>query len=509
MIEFDLQTLAPLSVDAGLLVGAMALLITDLILPPGDKKVLGWSALAILAAALLGTTALDITGASVGEAYVADGLTVLLKQLFYAAGILTILGSLEYAQREFPRRQGEYYLLLLFSILGMSLLAGARDLILLAVCFELMGIPLYVLASFSRKDGLAVEAALKLFLVGAVSTVTMMYGLSLLFAFVGSTNLAVIGEFASADANATVALGLAMTLAGMGFKIGVVPFHMWVPDTYQGASTPFVAFLSTAPKAAGVVAMMQVLGAGNNALGTMANGLLIAMVVATLIVGNLLAVNQNNVKRLLGYSGIAHMGFILMAMAVGAPMGTSMLAFYLVAYLFTNFGAFLVLLAVNPTDREMDIDLFDGLYLRSRVLAWAMLAFLLSLAGIPFVLGFWAKMYVFMAAWKAGMTTLVLLGAVMSVLALFYYLRLVRAMFMNAPPTGAPPIQFDAPTGVAIAICLAVVVFAGAYPPGLLNQTDMAAQSWWASHHLEFDSSQAERANADGMGPPIGGPIIE
>jgi len=488
VIPFDAATLTPLVVDIGLLVGALALLLTDILLPPGDKRVLGWGALAILVVALGGTALVDITGASIAGAYHADALTVLLKQLFLAAGALTVLGSLGYAQRRFQRRHGQYYLMLLCSVLGMSLLAGARNMILLAVCFELMGVPLYVLAAFARRSPLAVEGALKLFLVGAVSSVTMMYGLSLLFGFAGTTDLATVGQLVHSDPTALAALGLAMTLAGMGFKIGVVPFHMWVPDTYEGSSTPFVGFLSTAPKAAGVVAILQIMNAGDNGLGSLATGLLVTLAAATLVVGNLLAVNQTNVKRLLAYSGVAHMGFLLMAMAAGGPLGTSTLAFYLVAYLFTNLGAFLVLSAVNPDDDEMDIDLFDGLYARSRVLAWALLAFMLSLAGIPFVLGFWAKMYVFLAAWQAGMTTLVVLGAVLSVLALFYYLRVIRAMFMSEPTPGARPISFDAPTGVAIAICMAAVVLCGMYPAPLWYRTDAAAVDWLASHGMPVAS---------------------
>ena len=272
---------------------------------------------------------------------------------------------------------------------------------------------------------------------------------------------------------------MTVALAGMGFKIGVFPFHMWVPDTYQGSTTPFVAFLAAAPKAAGIVAIIQVLFAGERSLLAGVTTMLIALAVVTLLAGNLLALNQSNVKRLLGYSGVAHMGFLLMALATGAAEGLATLLFYIVAYLFTTVGAFLVVHAVASQGGDDSIASFDGLGRRSGWLGMAMLVFLLSLAGIPFAVGFWAKLYVFVVAWSAGMQWLVVVAAVLSVLALFYYLRVARAMFMNPPPEGAPTVRADFATNVGIMVCLAAVVGAGLYPAPLVEAAQSAATAFF------------------------------
>ncbi len=453
------------------------MLVADLIMPHGEKRVLGWGAAAALLGALVATVVLDLNGTAVGGGYVGDAMAIFFKQVFLAGGLLAVLGSIEGVAERFPRRQTEYYLLLLCSVLGMTLLAGTRDLILLVVAFELMGIPLYILAAYERREPLAIEGALKLFVVGAVSSAAILYGLSLLFGVAGSSDLAVIATHVASEPSALAALGGSMALAGMGFKLGVFPFHLWVPDTYQGSTTPFVAFLSTAPKAAGLVALVQVLYAGGGVLLETVAPIVVGLAAATLVAGNLLALNQDNIKRLLGYSGVAHMGFLLMALVTGSELGLAMLMFYVAAYLFTNVGAFLVVDALsrsNPADEVDTLGSFDGLFRRSGLLTWAMLAFLLSLAGIPFVVGFWAKMYVFMAAWTAGLSWLVVLGAVLSVLALFYYLRVVRAMFMNEPYTEAA-VTIPAPTLVGIIACLLLVVGMGVMPGPVVELATTAA----------------------------------
>ena len=339
------EQLVPLTIDLIVALGALLVLLADVVLPPGPKRVLGWASLAVLLAALVGTFTLAPMGPSFGGAYVGDPLALMLKQIFLAAGILAVLGSLTAVHETFPRRQGEYYQLLLFSVLGMTLLAGARDIILLVVAFELMGIPLYVLAGFQRRDARAAEGALKLYVVGAVSSATMLMGLSFLTGLAGSTAIADVATYVAQRPSPAAVLGATMTFAGMGFKLGVFPFHMWVPDTYQGSTTPFVTFLSTAPKAAGIAAIVQLLLPANGALLAATTGAMVLIAAATLVFGNLLALAQDDVKRLLAYSGVAHMGFLLMALAAGNALGLAVL-FYLVAYLFTNAGIFLVVHAV-------------------------------------------------------------------------------------------------------------------------------------------------------------------
>jgi NADH-quinone oxidoreductase subunit N len=469
-----LGAFSPLAVDILLCIGIFTILLADLILPPGDKKVLGWGSLGVLCACIAASFLIPCHGEAFGGAYTGSEFTVVLKQVFLVSGALTVLVSLSYAQRHFSNRQGEYYLLLLCSILGMSMVTGANNLILVAVCFELMGIPLYVLAAFSRNDKRGVEGALKLYLVGAVSSVTMLYGLSLLFGVTGSADIHTIAQSLSNTPPSGAILAISLTLAGIGFKIGVFPFHMWIPDTYEGAPTPIVGFISVAPKTAGLAILCQLLMAAQGSLMSLAFALLVILAGVTIIAGNILAINQDNIKRLLGYSGVAHMGFLLMAL-VSPPTGIEMLLFYVMGYLFSNLGAFFVVHTVKEGGGDDSLTSFDGLVQRSGWLGMAMLIFLLSLAGIPFVVGFWAKLYVFMAAWAAGLYWLVVLGAVLSVVALFYYLRIARAMFMN-PPIESKPVEADAATSCAIFICLLFVVGMGVVPGYFVDIADSAAQ---------------------------------
>lgn len=480
--------LGPLALDLLLAGGALIVFFADLLAPSEEGKGLGYLTAAVLLGVLGASFYLDTSGVAVGGAYIGGPWALFLKRLFLSAGLLTVLGSMDYLEQHQPRRQGEYYLLLLFSLLGMTLLAGAQDLLLLIVCFELMGIPLYMLATWAKtddktgRDRNGPEAGLKLYLVGAVSTAITLYGLSLIVGLTGSTAIGAIG-----DAEPSKLMGLAMffVLGGMGFKIGVAPFHMWVPDTYQGAPTPFVAFLSVAPKIAGFTAL-SALFLRADAFGDADNqakwGLvLLALTVLTLLVGHLMALAQTNIKRLLAYSGVAQIGYMLMAFAVGNEPGLAMLLFYFAAYLATNIGAFLVVQAVAASSEgDDDVVDFAGLYRRSPALAMAMLLFLLSLAGIPFVAGFWAKLYVFMVALEAGLAWLVFIGAVLAVVGLFYYLQVVRAMYMLEPQQEAP-VKVQPTIAVAIVLCLAVVLGMGLFPDVVLEDALAASAQFFGT----------------------------
>jgi len=462
--------LRPLALPLAVAATAAIVLIVDAFLPSRRGRLIGWLTAALLSGVLVASFLVDTSGPSAHGAYLGNAWAAFFARLFLAAGILAVLGAMAYVERQVVRRQGEYYLLLLLSLVGMMILPGARDLLLLVVCFELMGLPLYVLAAYAKTDAPAVhgaarspaaEAALKLYLVGAASTAITLFGLSLVVGMAGTTRLAgILGS--GAPAPITV-VGLLLVLAGFAFKIGIVPFHMWVPDTYQGAPTPFVAFLSVAPKAAGVVAVTSVLFVGLAgrpgpwwpALGVLA--------LATMTVGNLLALPQTDVRRLLGFSGVAQMGYVLVALASNSAAGLGMAAFYLAAYLFTNMGAFLVLHAVADDGGRHDLAGLAGLWRRSPWLGLAFLLFLLSLAGIPFVIGFWAKLYVFLAAYRAGLVVLVVAGAVLAVLGLFYYMQVARAAFMTEPAVPAAP-RLGGALRVAILVCLLAVVGLGLWP---------------------------------------------
>jgi len=408
-----------------------------------------------------------------GGTFVQDELAIFSKRLFLLATILGVLASLSLRAVTFARRATEYYVAMLASLLGMLVLASARELILLFVAFELMSIPLYVISGFRKRDEQAVEAALKFFLVGTVSSAFIAYGLSFVYGISKTTDMAGVAA-ALQDGHPLLILGLVLTLGGLGFKIAAFPFHMWVPDTYEAASTPFVAWLSVAPKAAGFVVMFRLYLEGVGVPVVLWVPLAAGLAAITIVAGNLLAIPQQNIKRLLAYSGIAHIGYMLVGFAAVSADGVAMMLFYLVAYLFGNMGAFFVVEVVAQSDGSEAISAYKGLAQRSPVLSLCMLLFLLSLGGIPFVAGFWAKLLVFKAAAEQGLYWLVLVGAILTVVALFYYLLVAKRMYIDAPenlqPVPVPPFL-----ALSIFVCAAGVVGVGLYPKPLVMAALRAA----------------------------------
>jgi NADH-quinone oxidoreductase subunit N len=438
-------------------------------------RAVGWITIAGLIGVFALTCVAEPGRSLMAGTFVQDRLAILAKQLFLLATGLSLLGSLTLRQPTFDRRAGEYHFAVLVSLLGMMVLASARELILLFVAFELMSIPLYVLTGFLKRDAVAPEAALKFFLVGTVSSAVIAYGMSFIYGVTGGTTLALIPQ-AIRDGHPAILLGMGLLLAGLGFKIAAFPFHMWAPDTYEAASTPFVAWLSVAPKTAGFVAIIRLYIEG---LGTTAEiwmPILATLAGMTIVTGNLMAIPQRNIKRLLAYSGVAHIGYMLIGVAAVSSTGIAMLLFYLFAYLFGNMGAFLVVEAVARSEKSDGIDAYRGLAQRSPLLALAMLVFLLSLGGIPFVAGFWAKLYIFLAAAERGMYGLVFLGAVLTVVALYYYLLVARRMYIEAP-TRREPVPMPGLLGAAIAVCALGVVGIGVYPRPWVQLAESVASS--------------------------------
>jgi NADH-quinone oxidoreductase subunit N len=344
-----------------------------------------------------------------------------------------------------------------------------------------MSLPLAVLAAFDKNDSdsgeqRTPEGALKFYLVGVTSTAITLFGISLLFGMAQTTNIAELG---AADPTPLSTLGMLLVLSGLGFKIGVVPFHMWVPDTYQGSGTPFVSLLSVAPKLAGfaVFSLLFLQGLGGWSRDWVP--VIVALSLVTILVGNLLALPQTNVKRLLAFSGVAQIGYMLMAFASASTEGLGVLLFYAAGYTVTNMGAFLIVQALAAAGGDDSIDSFDGLAQRSPGLALSMLLFLLSLAGIPFVVGFWGKLYVFIAAWHAGLGWLVVIGAVLAVVALFYYLQVARAMYIN-PAREQRPVALSRSLKLAIVICITFVVGMGVFPNPFVEATSEAARHFFA-----------------------------
>lgn len=437
---------------------AILVLLVDLAPGEGGRRGVGGLTAMGLTGILFATWFVPDSTAMDGR-WVADAFTRYAQMVVLAAAALGAIGTIDHADRRFPTRQAEYYLLYLASVFGMVLMSGARDVVLLVVAFETMSIPLYALAAMHKDQKLGVEGAVKLYLTGAVSAAVTVYGLSFLVGAAGGTTYA---EIAAAPPGPMVALGAMLALAGVAYKLGAVPFHFWVPDAYQAAPGPFVAFLSVAPKAAGVAGLARLLTEALQQNRTAWAGLLVAVAVLTMLAGNLMAVPQNNVRRLLAYSGIAHMGLLLVALSVGTAEGMSAILFYLATYVASNMGAFFVVEAVGAQLGD-ELPAWAGLARRSPALSLVLLISLLSLAGVPFVAGFWGKILLFWAAWRGGAEALVLLGALLAVLGLFYYLRVARAVYIDEP-TDRSPIQVGLPTWVALFIALAGMVGMGLYP---------------------------------------------
>lgn len=487
----DIRVLSlPLELSALLLIVLVADIVTDSV---RGKTLTGWITVSGLFVLFAVTFAVPVEGVAFGGRYRADAWTLFLSRWFIVGAAVVTLGGMDRLRRMASRRQGEYNLLLLFSLLGVVLLSGSLDLILLALCFELASIPLFVMAAIEKRKGqetrlrLTAEGAIKFFLVGVVSTPIGLLGLALVIGMVGDSSISMLE---SAPQSPLLQVGLLLLLSGMGFKLGVVPFHMWVPDTYQSAPTPFVAFLSTVPKFTALIALARILVAGLGQRTDLWTPAVAMLSVATLVMGNFWALGQRNTKRLLAYSGIGHIGYFLMALLVADNTGIAMFLFYVVAYLLTNMGAFLIVEAVGGRSDDESIDIFGGLARRSPWMALAMLLFLLSLAGIPFVVGFWAKLYVFIAAWRAGYAWLVVAGALLAIVGLYYYLQIARVMYMSEPKQ-TEPVVVRPTLAAGIVICLLGVVGYGAYPKPLLESARAAADAFMQTQPtLEFTTQQ-------------------
>jgi NADH-quinone oxidoreductase subunit N len=462
----------PLTLEIALTIGMFGIFLLDLFLHRDKNQILGILTLLLLIVILGISTFKLIHGTAFFETFVSDSFAVTLKQVFLIATGLAVLGSISHTEKLLRGRGGEYYLLLLFSLLGMMITVSARELLLLFVGFELMSIPLYVLSGFDKENPRSVEGALKIFLFGTVSSALLLLGIGIFFAATGTTSW-LPGRALDGLNDPLGTLALIILLAGFGFKIAAFPFQFWVPDTYEGAPTPFVAFLSVAPKVAGFGILFRFFFEALGPLASTWTLYAIWLATLTMITGNLLALPQRNIKRLLAYSGIAHIGYMLLGLASGSRFGLEMSVFYFIAYLFSNMGAFLVAEAVQRATGSDDLESYTRLSRRAPFLSLAMLVFLLSLGGIPFVIGFWAKLYIFLAALEAGYILVVFLGALLTVVALFYYLNVARKMYIDEGPRETS-ILLPWDLSMSICICTLAVVLLGFYPKGVVWMAEKA-----------------------------------
>jgi NADH-quinone oxidoreductase subunit N len=439
----DLATIFPLIF---LTLWSCILLLVDLSLPGTRKGITPLLAALGLGLALIFTLMQigqePITG--FGGMVVLDGFSTFVNALLLISGLLGVALAYGYVKRMGLER-GEYYILLLFSVTGMLLMAQAADLIVVFLALELLSIPLYVLSAFARPKVESEEAGLKYFLLGAFATGFVVYGTALVFGATGSTNLAAVVANASANPF-LLSIGAALILVGLGFKVAVVPFHMWTPDVYQGAPSAVTAFMSSGAKIAGFAALLRVFATAFPSISSDMTGIFWALAALTMVLGNVIAIAQTNIKRLLAYSSIAHAGYILMAFV---PYGNPDVAsvsiaaglFYLVAYALTNFGAWGVVIALerDPSGgKGLELNDYAGLAKKHPVHAAAMAIFMLSLIGLPPTIGLIGKFYLFRAVIAGGFTGLAIIGVLTSLISAYYYLRVVVIMYMR---DGEPEIE--------------------------------------------------------------------
>ncbi len=433
--------------------------------------------LGIVAATVLTLTSQK--GELFGGMFKADSFSAFFSLIFLLTGFLTIAGSVEFTKR-LPSHKGEYFGLIFLSMVGMMFLASAGELLTLYVSLELTTIPLYVLASYRKDELKSSEAGLKYLILGAISSALLLFGISIVYGLSGTTSLEeiksalLIREFAGANIHPALVLGFIFMIAGFGFKLALVPFHVWVPDVYEGAPTPITAFLSVASKAAGLAAFIRVFF--HSFLIYLVDWILLIAVLASLamIIGNIVALLQTNIKRMLAYSSIAQIGYIMLGAVAATSTGAASIAFYVFVYLFANMGAFNIAIAFSNSTGSDKISDYAGLSRRSPALAAMMAVFMLSLVGIPPLAGFVGNYYLFSAAIEQGYIWLVIVAILTSVVSLYYYAGVVRQMYFR-PATDDSPVTAGGMLKIALIISVIGALLFGVYPNVFLEFANRAA----------------------------------
>jgi NADH-quinone oxidoreductase subunit N len=468
----DLLTILPVVVVA---VWGVGLLVVDLWVPRHRKGITALLAAAgfLVALGLVIAKGLEPSQPAFQGMVMVDGFAVFLDIVFLLSALAGIALAFGY-MRKVGIERGEYYPLLMFTTAGMMLMTYAADLIVVFIALELLSIPLYVMAGFVRLNPASEEAALKYFLLGAFSSGFVLYGIALLYGATAHTELSgIVAAVSSGTVNMPLfVIGAALLLVGFGFKSGVVPFHAWSPDVYEGAPSSVTAFMSVGAKAAGFAALLRVFVTAFPGLATDMTPILWVLAALTMVVGNVVAIAQRNIKRMLAYSSIAQTGYLLMAFVPygnGQVLGDSIagILFYLAAYGLATFGAWSVVVALEQAEQKgLNLEDYAGLGRRAPLLALVMTVAMLSFTGVPLTLGFWGKFYLFSTVVKSGFTGLALVGLVTSVLSAFYYLRVVVMMYMRS---GEPQVKSDAWLNLTAVLSAVLVVGLGFVPGWLLN----------------------------------------
>ncbi len=449
--------LSPLMPEIIVSAAAMLLLILELVFK--DKGVL--ALVGIIAAA----ATLYVLPASYGETFggmfISDSYSMYFKVIFLINFVLTVLISLKYLQRQ-KAEYGEYYSLLLFATAGMMIMASAKDFIVLYLGLELMALSTYILAGIKRHDIKSNEAALKYFLLGAFSSALLLFGISLIYGLTATTDLyKIAAQLKQSEVSTTLLLSMLLIAVSFCFKIAAVPFHMWAPDVYEGAPTSITAFMSVGPKAAGFAVIGRVFYVAFQNIQPDWTAVLIGIAILTMAAGNILALVQTNIKRMLAYSSIAHAGYMLLGIITGTLEGRQAMMTYMLIYAFMNMGAFAVVIMLDKGEEIKD---YNGLAKSSPLVAALMLVFMFSLTGIPPTAGFIGKFNIFMAAINAGYTWLVVIAVIFSSISAYYYLRVVMNMYMKESTGGEAVIHTSPSLGLALLITVVMVFVIGIIP---------------------------------------------
>lgn len=471
-MNFQFPDITPVLPEAFLVASALLLLVADLFIK--NKNVTAFISLVILTATGLAVHTTP-PGVTFGGMFSADAFASFFKYIFLLSAVLAVLVSGRYLRMR-NEEHGEYYTLILLSTVGMMIMASASDFITLYLGLELMALSTYVLAGFIRGETKSNEAALKYFLLGAFSSAFLLYGISLIYGLTGTTRLNLVASEIAENGlagNSVLLMALLMFIVAFGFKVAAAPFHMWAPDVYEGAPTPVTAFMSVGPKAAGFAVMARVFLVALHPIQADWTAILVPVAILTMAIGNVIALSQQNIKRMLAYSSIAHAGYALIGLITGTPAGISAMMSYLMIYAFMNVGAFSIVIlldksGVSASDR---LESFKGLAKTRPVPAFLMLIFMFSLSGIPPTAGFMGKFYLFMSAVEAGYTYVVLTAVIFSVISAYFYLRVVRLMYMETPegvetPAALPSVPVS--VTIALAITALAVLLIGIYPEALL-----------------------------------------
>jgi NADH-quinone oxidoreductase subunit N len=468
----DWPSLAPAVPEIWLVIAICFLLLVDVF---AGSRVRGLTATLALFALALGA-ALTVSLGHVTQRtllfhglYLADELAYVLK----LAGFLVVAVALLYSRTYLENRsimRGEYYVLALSALLGIFVLVSANSLLTLYLGTELLALSVYAMVAFDRDSGVGAESAMKYFVLGAIASGALLYGMSLVYGLTGTLQLDEIAARLPATPSAGLVLGLTFIVVAVAFKLGAVPFHMWLPDVYEGAPTSVTLFVGTAPKIAYFALALRLLAYGLSGTESDWTQMLAALAVLTLVVGNVLAIVQTNIKRLLAYSTISNVGFILLGFVAGTPDGYAAALFYTLVYVLTALGAFGVILLASRKGFEADrLDDYRGLYRRDPLLALIMMMLMFSLAGIPIFVGFWAKVRIFQALWESNHLWLVVIAAAMSVVGVYYYLRVVKLMYFDDPVGAQPATASSAGVRLTLGLNALAVVVLGVLPGPLLD----------------------------------------